>query len=281
MSTTKYVIVTDSSCDLKHFATAPNVSFLRAPLLLQVGEKEFVDDTNLDVAGFMAEMKAFHGKTSSAAPSPDAYLSAYRQGDEVFAITISSKLSGSYNSAMTALDMIKEECPEKKVHVIDSCMAGSGLTLLVYKLNKYMREGLSFEEIVEKIENYRKHVNLLFLLESMDNLIKNGRVSALQGKLAGMLGIRILGGASKFGDLEVLHKIRGRDASYKKMLKEMDENGFTGKEVSICHCFNEEKANYLKESILAKFPNCKIDIMPTGGLCSYYAENGGIILAYV
>lgn len=278
----KFVIVTDSGCDLKgtEKEISKEIKFCRAPLKLQVGEKEFTDTVNLDIEEYMKEMYTYAGRTGSAAPSPGDWCNAFEMAEAAIAVTITGSLSGSYQSAMAAKDMMQEKNPDKKIHVIDSKSAGPEVSLLVLKLQEYISQGLEFEEVVAKIEAYQKHTHLFFILESLDNLVKNGRVGKLQGSMAGLLGIKILGNASEKGTLEVMQKCRGKLAVYEKMVQEMLKKGYKGSKVIISHCFNEEKAGYIKTLIREKFPECEIHIMPTSGLCSYYAEKGGILLAF-
>lgn len=278
----KFGIIVDSGCDLKVLkgSEQSDIYYERVPLTLRVGEKEFVDNNELDVSGFMTEMKAYSGATSSAAPSPMNWYNAFMSADEVFAITITSELSGSYNSAMTAKKMVLEKNQDKKIYIIDSKSAGPGLAILAEKLQELISEGHSFEEIKEQIEAYKKRTKLLFILESLDNLIKNGRVSRLQGSMAGILGIKILCCASEKGTIEILKKCRGKFTVYDKMFHEMEENAYKGGKIIISHCFNNEKVQYIEKTIKEKFPQSQIEIMPTGGLCSYYAEQGGIIVAF-
>ncbi len=278
----KFGIVVDSGCDLTNIEliSNENIAFNRAALKLQIGNKEFIDDFNLDVKEFMREMTEYKGKTGSAAPSPGDWYSFYEQSESVFAITITGTLSGSLASAQVAKNMFLEKNPEKKICIIDSKSAGPEITLIVHKLTELISQQLEFDEIVERIENYQRHTHLLFVLESLDNLVKNGRVSAVQGKIAGLLGIKILGCASDEGTLELLKKCRGKYSAYDEAVQVMQEKGYKGSRVIISHCFNDDKAEYLKKSIKEKYPDSKILIMPTSGLCSYYAEKGGILLAF-
>lgn len=277
----KYAIIVDSSCDLYIDDNNINDTFMsRVPLRLRIGEKEYTDDFSLDIKSFMKEMQEYPGATGSAAPSPEEWYNAYKEADEIFAVTITSALSGSYSSAMVGKNMLLEEYPDKKIHIIDSKAAGSGLTLIVRKLQEYIEQRLPFEEIVEKITAYCKKVKVFFILESMDNLVKNGRVNALSGKLAGILGIKILGQASEEGTIELLHKARGKDTIYKKTIQDMLAKGYQGGKIIISHCFNEEKAKYIIDELKAYFPIQHVEIMPTSGLCSYYAEERGIIIGF-
>lgn len=273
-----FVIVVDSGCDLVNFPECENVIFERAPLTIRVGEKEYTDDFNLDIDGFMDDMIHCTTTTGSAAPSPNIWYEAFKKADNVFAITITSGLSGSYRSAMAAKDMILDEYPDKNIHVIDSLSAGPELTVILYKLTEYIKQGMSFEEITQKITKYKKNTGLGFMLESLDNFVRNGRVNKYVGKITGVLGIRIIGRASATGELEVVHKSRGK---YLEQLANMVINdGYKGGRLVIAHCFNEDGANRLSKLLTERFPNCSIEIMPTSGLCSYYAENHGLLVGY-
>lgn len=278
----KYGIVVDSGCDLKSLnpEVAGKIDFTRAPLKLDVGDKEFIDDFNLNIEEFMKEMYAFKGKTGSAAPSPNAWFNAYEKSEHVFVITITSALSGSYASAQIAVDMFKEQYPDRKIHLIDSKSAGPEITLIVKKLAEYISQDMSFEEIVQKIEDYRNHIHLLFTLKSLDNLVKNGRVSKLQGSMAGILGIKILGIASEEGTLDLLQKCRGKMTVYDKAVEEMFARNYTGGRIIIAHSFALDTAEYISKIVKETFPNSEIEIMPTSGLCSYYAEQGGILIGF-
>ncbi|MGI6027800.1 MAG: DegV family protein [Candidatus Heteroscillospira sp.] len=277
----KYGIVVDSGCDLRVPPAGEGlIDFTRVPLKLDIGEQQFVDDFDLDVPGFMAAMYAHKGRTGSAAPSPHTWLSAYEKSENVFVITITGSLSGSFASAQVAAKMFREQYPERNIYLIDSKSAGAEISLLAHRLAELMLEGLEFSAIRSHINEYQRRTYLLFALQSMENLIKNGRVSRLAGNIAGILGIKILGIASDEGTLELLHKLRGKLKVYDKMIAEMLERGYNGGRVIIGHCFNQEAADYLAENIRSRFRDCEIHIMPTSGLCSYYAERGGILLGF-
>jgi len=278
----KYGIVVDSGCDMTGLnpAVMNEIDFTRVPLKLDIGDKVFIDDFDLNIEGFMKEMSAYKGKTGSAAPSPHDWVKAYEKSEYVFALTITGTLSGSYASAKTGLDLFKEQYPDRKIHLIDSKSTGPEMTLIVKKLTEYMSQDMSFEEIVKNIDEYCKSTHLLFVLKSLDNLVKNGRVSKLKGSLAGILGIKILGVASNEGTLELLQKCRGKMTVYDKLIEEMLTRQYSGGRVVIAHCFALDIAEYIASNIKKKFPNCDIEIMNTSGLCSYYAEQGGILIGF-
>lgn len=278
----KYGIVVDSACDLTGLEekTTPKIDFTRVALKLDIGEQEFIDDFNLDIQEFMNAMYAYKGKTGSAAPSPQDWINAFEKSEYIFAITITGALSGSYASAKTALDLFKEQYPDRKIHLIDSKSTGPGMTLIVHKLTEYMKQDMAFEDIVSNIDAYCKRVNLLFVLKSLDNLVKNGRISKLAGSIAGMLGIKLLGTATPTGDLGVVQKCRGKMTAYNRLVEEMVARGYNGGKATIAHCFAPDTAEYIASCLKEKFPNCDIEIMPTSGLCSYYSEQGGVLVGF-
>lgn len=278
----KYGIVVDSACDLTSLETKAThkIDFTRVALKLDIGDQEFIDDFNLDIQDFMEAMYAYKGKTGSAAPSPQDWINAYEKSEYIFAITITSALSGSYASAKTAVDMFKEQYPNRKIHLIDSKSTGPEMTLIVKKLTEYMSQDMEFEDIVKNIDAYCQRTNLLFVLKSLDNLVKNGRISKLTGSIAGILGIKLLGTATQTGDLGVVQKCRGKMTAYNQLIEEMLTRQYSGGKITIAHCFALDTAEYIASNLKEKFPNCDIEIMPTGGLCSYYSEQGGILVGF-
>lgn len=277
-----YGIVVDSGCDMitLGYGATNEIDFTRVPLKLDIGEKVYIDNFDLNIEEYMKEMYSYKGKTGSAAPSPDDYLKAFEKSEHIFVITITGALSASYSSARTAKDMFLDLYPERKLHLIDSKSAGPEITLLVRKLYSLIKQGFKFEEIVEKIEAYHKHTHLLFVLKSLDNLAKNGRISKLKASMAGILGIKVVGTASEEGTLELLEKCRGRETAYHKAVEYMRNNNYNGGNVVIAHCFAAETAECIASFLREHHPTCHIDIMKTSGLCSYYAEQGGILIGY-
>ena len=276
-----YKIIADSSCDLtslEHLST--NALFGRAPLRVIVGETEYVDEPGLDTRAMMDAVYSFKGKTGSACPSPEEYAEHCRQVDEAYIVTISSNLSGSYNSAVLARDLVLAEHPEKKIHVFDSLSAGPELSLIVEKIARLASAGLAFEEVVAQVQEYMTHTALLFQLNSLENLTKNGRVSKMAGMTAKLLGIRMIGIASAVGTVEPLHKSRGTEKTYGLVLQEMRERGFTGGRVILGHAFQEAGAEMMRQMILNEFPTSNITVMPLSGLCCYYAEEGGLLVGF-
>lgn len=277
----KRLIVSDSSCNLYSMGDlADDCGFSYVPLTIHVGDKEFVDTDSLNPIHMIDEMYAYKGKTSSACPSPDDWIQEFNKADEIFALTITSGLSGCYNSAMLARDIVLAESPEKRIFVMDSLSTGPEMVLIMEKLNELFEQNLDFKDICQQITAYSQQTHLLFKLENMENLVKNGRVSRLVATVADVLNIHVVGRASAQGTLELLHKCRGASRSYCSILKEMILNGYSNGKVIISHCDNASGAEMLKNKIMEAFENPDITIHATGGLCSYYAERHGLLVGY-
>ena len=272
-----FKIVSDSSCDIFELEGA---RFSSVPLTIVAGEKEFIDTMDANPSDMVNYLKNYKGKSGSSCPSTAAWLDAFSDADEIFALTITSGLSGSYNAACVARDMALSENPEKKIYVIDSLSAGPELTLIINKLNEYNKKGLSFDEVKEKIEEYKKHTGLVFMLQSLKNLANNGRTSHAVAKIASILGICLIGKASDEGTLEPLGKSRGVKKAISGVVQAMLENGYKGGKVIISHCFNKEGAEELKKKICDLFINADILIQNTKILCSFYAEEGGMLVGF-
>ena len=276
-----FKIVADSSCDLTSLAhLSSDLQFGRAPLRILVGDTEYVDEAGLDTRAMMDAVYAFKGKTGSACPSPEEYADHCRSADETYIVTISSNLSGSYNSAVLARDLVLAESPEKKIHVFNTFTAGPELSLIVEEIARLASSGLPFEMVCAEVERYMQRTALLFQLNSLENLTKNGRVSKMAGMTAKLLGIHMIGIASDVGTVQPLHKCRGTEKTYRLVLQEMRERGFTGGRVILGHAFQEKGADMMKSMILEEFPSARITVMPLSGLCCYYAEEGGLLIGF-
>jgi DegV family protein with EDD domain len=272
-----FKIIADSSADL---TTLEKLNFASAPLKIITADKEFMDDQNLNLKEMVDYLLSYKGKSSTSCPNPEDWLNAFGDSKNIFCVTITSNLSGSYNAAITAKDIYLEEHPDRKVFVIDSLSAGPELRLIAEKLEELILEGLSFEEICEKITEYLKSTALLFMLESMQNLANNGRVSVISAKAAGLLGIRAVGKASDVGTLQPLSKCRGEEKALNYIVEYLKNEGCTSGKVYITHCFNESAALKLEEKLLKIMPRLKTKIYSCGGLCSFYAEKGGLLVGF-
>ena len=272
----KYQIVSDSASDLLELA---DINFSTVPLHIVVDGTDFADDARLSVPNLLDKLR--NGKSSTTAcPSPDDWITAFHDADRVFCVTITSGLSGSYNSAVIAKDIYEEKHPDRKVYIIDSLATGSKMVMLCEKLRELILAGHDAEEIYRQIKEYNEHCFLYFALASLDNLAKNGRVSPILAKGIKILGIRIVGTASTEGMLEPLSKCRGDRRSIPAIIEFMKEKGYQGGRVVITHNGNHDAAMELKRQLKTTFGTRNGEIHRTRGLCSYYAEPGSIMLAF-
>lgn len=274
-------IVSDSGCDFQKIKDlAVTTNFERVPLTIQVGNEIFTDDAELDIDEMMEKMYATSTASKSACPSPDDYLKSFADADNIFVVTITGTLSGSNNSAQLAKKLYQEEHPNVNIHIIDSLSAGGEIDLIVHKLNHLIGQGLSFEEVVQAITDYQEKTKLLFVLSKVDNLVKNGRLSKLLGTVVGLLNIRMVGEASSQGTLELLQKARGHKKSLTAAFEELLKAGYAGGEIIIAHRNNTKFCQQFSELVKEKYPKASITIIPTSGLCSFYAEEGGLLMGY-
>ena len=274
-------IIADSGCDFREMANlAKDTQFESVPLTIQVENEIFVDDKQLDIDLMMEKMYASSAASKSACPSPDDYLKSFEGADKIFVVTITGTLSGSNNSAQVAKKIFLEEHPDAQIHVIDSLSAGGEVDLLVTKLNELIQQDLSFDEVVEVISRYQEKTKLLFVLAKVDNLVKNGRLSKLLGTVVGLLNIRMVGEASQTGTLELLQKARGSKKALASAIEELLKAGYKGGRLIIAHRNNEKFCQQFSQLVQEKYPQAQIETVPTSGLCSFYAEEGGILMGY-
>lgn len=273
----KTKIVVDSSSNLY---AMEGVDFACVPLKIVTDEQEYLDDGHLDTVGMAETLRTYKGKTTTSCPNVADWLAAYEGAEQVFVVTITGTLSGSYNAALLAAEEYKDEHPDAQIYVLDSLSAGPELRLLVERLRDLVQSGMEFDDICEAILAYHKHTHLLFSLESLANLARNGRVKPAVAAVARMLGIRVIGQASEGGELDVLCKTRGEHGALEHIVLEMKGHGFTHGRVHIAHCGNPTAADRLKKMLHAVFEGAQIDVSECGGLCSYYAELGGLMVGY-
>ncbi len=272
-----YKIISDSSSDIFSLS---EVSFASVPLKIITDEKQYIDTPELDVDGMISDLQKYKGISKSSCPNMEDWKDAIGECDGAFFVPITRNLSGSYNSASIAAGEFLEENPEKKAFVADTLSAGPGCAIVVEKLCQLIGEGLEFDDIREKLIDYQRGCHLHFCLESLRNFANNGRVSHATAKMAGLLGIRIVGKASDEGTLELESKVRGADKAVREIYAKMKANGYSGGKVRIHHCHNEESTATLTELIRADFPDADIIARKTAALCSFYAEEGGYLVGY-
>lgn len=271
----KRKIVADSSCDIWELN---GVDFAVAPITISTDNKHYVDNQELDVHLMSEELAKYKGVSHTACPSVGSWLDCYEGYDEVFVITLTGAMSGTYNSAMTAKGIYEEENENVKVHVFDSLSTGPEMRLLIEKLKEMIEEDLPFEEIVEKGQDYLKHSRLFFALKSLHNFAMNGRVSKTVASAIGVLNISIFATASEEGTIQQISKCRGEKKVVKSMIEHLEDAGYHGGKVRISHADNLKLAHNVRDKILELYPHADIIVYPMGGLCTYYAEIGGLLV---
>ena len=273
----KIKIVADSSSDVM---TVEGTAFEYAPLKIITAEKEYVDGEGLDVEAMVGDLENYKGRSSTSCPNADDWLCAFGDAERIFCVTITSALSGCYNTAMSAKRIYEETHPDRKVFVLDSLSTGPEMALAIEKIAELANAGVEYEEICNRIKEYSKNTGLMFMLKSMNNLANNGRVSPIVAKMAGLLGICVVAKASDEGTIEPINKCRGEQRALHTIFEKLKEHGFDGGRVKMAHCFNESAANTRAELIKKEFANARIDIYNCRGLCSFYAERGGILVGF-
>lgn len=271
----KRKIVADSSCDIWELN---GVDFAVAPMTISTDNKHYVDNQELDVRLMSEDLAKYKGVSHTACPSVGSWLDCYEGFDEIFVITLTGAMSGTYNSAMTAKGIYEEENENVKVHVFDSLSTGPEMRLLIEKLKEMIEEDLPFEEIVEKGQDYLKHSRLFFALKSLHNFAMNGRVSKTVASAIGVLNISIFATASEEGTIQQISKCRGEKKVVKSMIEHLENAGYHGGKVRISHADNLKLAHSVRDKILELYPHADIIVYPMGGLCTYYAEIGGLLV---
>lgn len=272
------LIVADSCCDLSD-ELKEEVNIELVPFTLELDDKNYLDDESLNVDEYICEMKK-STSVKTAAPSPKLFMDKFELAKQIFCITISSKLSATYSNACLAKNYILEQS-EKLIHIFDSKGAAAGETLIAIKLQECINKKMYFDEIVEYINKYISEIKVFFVLESLDNLIKNGRISRFKAMLASALSIKpIMCGVN--GEIDIYKKVRGIKKAYCELIDSISENcsNIEEKILVITHCNCLEKANELKDQIMEKYNFKKILIVSAKGLSSTYANDGGIIISY-
>ena len=267
----------DSASDI---LALPGSDFAFAPMKIITADREFTDDSSLDTEEMTEFLNSYKGRSRTSCPNPNDWLAAFGDADDVVCITITGALSGSYNAACTARQLYESDHPGRRVFVLDTLSAGPVMTLLIHHLAKIHREGASFEALCDEAVRYLKSTSLVFMLRSLKNFANNGRVSPLVAKIVGIAGICIVGKAGDGGTLEPLHKCRGEVKSLSVLFVEQKKMGYNGGRVLIGHCRNSEAATRLREDIRKEFPEAEIEIHKLRGLCSFYAENGGLLVGF-
>jgi len=275
-----YQIIVDSCCDLTP-ELKEQLGAVSIPMTLRLGQKEFVDDENLDLPEFMTEMMACTEHASSASPPPMSFKEAIEAAERSFIVTISSQLSGSYANAELGKAMAEED-GFVDVHVFDSKSASAGETLVAIKLREMLANGIPKDQIIKTINTFIENMKTYFVLERYENLIKNGRLNKITGKIVNILNIKLIMGSDGNGSIILHAKPRGTTQMLEKlnMLIKSSNRPTNGERLIICHCNNLPLAQQLSASITKLFNFKEIIIIPTRGAISLYADDKGIVMAF-
>lgn len=276
-----YKIIIDSCGELTE-EMKKSGNFETASLQIDVGGHHIVDDETFDQADFLAKVAASKESVKSACPAPESYMEAYFKADDIYVVTLSAELSGSYNSAVLGKNLYEEENGTKNIHVVNSRGAATTQVLIARKLNEYASQGMPFEEVVDKIEEYTTSLRTYFVLETLEVLRKNGRLSRLSATIAGALNIKPVMIGTRDGVIQKAAQARGMKKALAKMVEHMGSEGrdLTRRQFVISHCNCYERAVYVKELIKKHLHAEDVDIVDTKGVSSLYACDGGIIVSY-
>ncbi|MGB4657631.1 MAG: DegV family protein [Mobilitalea sp.] len=276
-----YRIIGDSCTDLPK-TLKEDSHFVLVPLTLIVDDVSIVDDETFDQKEFLRLVKASPNSPKSACPSPEAYMDQFNYDGDIYVITLSAELSGSFNSAQVAKKLYLEDHPDKKIEVIDSRSASIGQALIAMKIKELIETSHPFEAVVETVTKFRDSLKTKFVLESLDTLRKNGRLSGIQAILSSVLNIKPVMGATPEGNICKLDQARGISKALILMAKAIEADVIKPQEriLGIAHCNNYERALYVKDEILKRVPFMDTFIVDTAGVSSMYANEGGIITAY-
>lgn len=276
-----FQVIVDSCCDLTAEMRGSPL-YHNVPLTIYVGNDEFRDEMGLDTRILVDAMAMCQEASHTACPSPADYLSAFERCEgDLYVVTLSALLSGSHNSAWQAVRLFQEEHPERNVHVFNSCSASSGETLIALKLTQLASQGLPFDQVVREVDQYIAGLETLFVLENLDNLRKAGRLTRVQSLITGALRVKLLMGATPEGEI----KKHGQALSIKQALSKMVEliaadEKHRGKTVCVTHCLCPDRAEHLASLMKKSCDFSQILMAETRGISSFYANNGGVIVAY-
>lgn len=276
-----YRIIGDSCTDLP-LELKNNEHFRLVPLTLIVDDVNIIDDETFDQKDFLRRVSESPEAPKSACPSPYDYMKEFDCEGDIYVVTLSSPLSGSFNSAQVAKGLYLEENPDKNIGLIDSKSASVGQTLLAMKVIELIKKGLKFNEVMKEVLKFRDGLQTKFVLESLDTLRKNGRLTGLQAIIASALNIKPIMGATDEGTIYKIDQARGMMKALLSMAKTIEEDVVNPEEkiLGISHCNNYERAIYIKEEILKRVPFKDFFISEQAGVSTMYAADGGIIVAY-
>lgn len=278
----RWKLVSDSGCSLlvPDGLAGIDIDYAEVPFTISVDNTDYIDEPGIDIEKMLEHIANCRSGGRTSCPSPHAWLETWGDAENVIAFTLSAALSGSYNSAIAARHMALEKNPGRNIAVINTCGAGVFPEQLANIIYEGIEDGDSFDVIVSAADKAVREIQVVFALGSLDNLIKAGRLNKLVGYAAHRFNISAIGVASPGGRIELRHKFRGMKKIYGKLIDTLRETGFTGGELVISHCMNEDGAEKLGHLIKAEWLDADVSIVPASGLCSYYMGKGGMIITY-
>jgi len=276
----KYKIVADSCCDVTR-EMKDQINLDLVPMTISLENEQFFVDDNFNIKDYIKKMCESKVYPKTSCPSIQDFIDKYKHAKDVFVVTISSKLSGTFNAAIQAKNTILGDVSDKFIHVFDSMSASIGETLISLKIHEYIKNNLKNNEIVEKVNSYIKDMKTYFLLENIDNLTKSGRLNPFIAKAASILNIKLICGSNE-GEIKLVEKVRGYERAFKRFIDIIGEEGsnFEKKILGIAHCNCLQRALSLKEYIKNKYNFKDIIVAEMSGITTTYADNGGIVIAF-
>lgn len=276
----KWKIVSDTGANLREIENLPeDISFGLVPMILHLDNEEIIDTPNINIKE-LNEKVSKSSRAGSACPAPGVYAEQYGNAENVIVFTITGSLSGSYNSAELGKKHVLEQNPNANIFVLDSKSAGGEMDLLILKTVELIEAGKDFQQVVDELTAYHDTTRVGYMLKSIENLVKNGRVSKFIGSVVGILNIHVIGARSDEGTIEMSNRARGEKRALNAFVKDIIESGFNGRVLEIAHVDNEPLAEKFAEKMREKYPKVDVRIRMTSGLCSFYAERGGLMVGY-
>ena len=276
-----YKIVIDSCGELlDEWKQDPR--FESVALILSVDGVNIIDDETFDQADFLKRVAECPECPKSACPSPERYMRAFDcEAEHVYAVTLSAELSGSYNSAVLGKNLLQEDHPDRQIHIFNSKSASVGQTLIAMKIQECEEAGLPFEQVIETVDAYIEQQHTFFVLDNLETLRKNGRLSKVKALVASALKIKPVMGSTEEGAIYQLDQARGINKALVKMAQAIVEKTADSEQkvLAISHCNCHERAILLKNALEERMPMKKIVILDTAGVSSMYANDGGVIVA--
>lgn len=277
-----YKVVADSCCDLnEELRKLADISLV--PLTIHLGDKVYIDDDTLNVKQLIRDMKSSNITPKTASPSPGDFMDRYEEADNIFVVTLSSKLSSTYDHAIMAKNMMLEKSPNKFIHVFDSLSASIGETLISLKILELLKNGDKEPiKIVDKVNEYINSMKTFFILESLENLIKAGRISSFKGKIASLLSIKPITRGTEEGEIGLVENVRGSKKALNRLVEIIGEqrDKFEERVLGIAHCNCLGRALKFKEEVKKRYNFKDIIIVETAGISTVYANDGGLVIAF-